>query len=1176
VPFSQFFCDDAQLIDQNTGAGTQTEASNSTGYYIGKVGRYRSGGGVADSKRWWNTNKTASASLVVDCQADRGVHGFLAGDAAIYTSKIAGLSGNARWTSDVSKAYDWSSIGTSQHSTGNYLNYLIVTKVNASYRIQVIRNAMMAFVDSASNINLGFMPFSRNTINGGRSEGGMVEVAVDDIKITRDDIKARLQVYGTRHNYNDTSIDKGHNNLIFGTPSSRQYYEALRYFKGDAPVYGATAKAPSLTASSGCSLSPLVPSTGLCADDPDGTGPLKTATDTVSFPSVADSMQGANYKSPIVNECQKNFVVILTDGAAYADPIDPGQLTEMGITDIGCTDDANCVNKSCQNSCLPKFAEAGAILSKTNNLSEVQPISTFTIGFDLNPNSTAATNLSEASSISKKLTNKGESFLANNASELTQNLVTIAQAFDTTATFSSPAVSVNAFNRSVHLDNLFFTLFAPDEGAHWDGNIKKYKLGILEDVNGPILDADGRKQPIIVDLNGASAINSASGFFDDNARSYWSSTVDGAKIIEGGAVDRLAARSDERKIYTYTGAYNTKPGGVEVPVSNNKIITDDNRIESDNTANVTGALLGISETDTVVNGKNATVSLHETLLDWASGLDVLDQFPINDVSDPADDGNGKIDDARAVMGDPLHAQPGIIQYGGSLTNPILVAYVATNDGYLHAINTETGKELWAFIPQELLPLLNTNFENAENGIKSYGLDGNVVALIDDVNNDGTITVGTDRVILYFGQRRGGSNIYALDVTDREDPSLLWVIKGGVAGTDYAELGQTWSTVNVEKVKNGTKPDGTVISKDVLIFGGGYDTRHDNDDITVLPRVAPSAPLDTARDDSVGRTVFIADAISGKMLWSAGKGGENTTNMDYSIAARVKPLDISGDGNIDRLYVADLGGQIFRFDIDETTASFDADEISGGRFADLSKDGSLVDARRFYYPPDVALVAQKGKAAYLGLAISSGYRAHPNNLDIQDRIYLLKDRNVFEEPDYSTAPLPLTEANLYDATDNLASLPENPPPTGSEIAAAKTALGDLVSAEGWYIKLDNEATPPLFVGEKGLAEPLIIEGNVIVTTFVPAEKGSTGSNACAPQEGSGKVFYLDILDATASFPSDIDSRPDRHIDLKKGGIPASPNVIITDNGVPTNCIGTECESLGGITGAHRTFWYEVEK
>ena len=51
---------------------------------------------------------------------------------------------------------------------------------------------------------------------------------------------------------------------------------------------------------------------------------------------------------------------------------------------------------------------------------------------------------------------------------------------------------------------------------------------------------------------------------------------------------------------------------------------------------------------------------------------------------------------------------------------------------------------------------------------------------------------------------------------RNAPKIKFVIQGGIAGTDYAELGETWSQAKPRKIMwNGT-------SKQVLIFGGGYD------------------------------------------------------------------------------------------------------------------------------------------------------------------------------------------------------------------------------------------------------------------------------------------------------------------------------------------------------------------
>ena len=388
----------------------------------------------------------------------------------------------------------------------------------------------------------------------------------------------------------------------------------------------------------------------------------------------------------------------------------------------------------------------------------------------------------------------------------------------------------------------------------------------------------------------------------------------------------------------------------------------------------------------------------------------------------------------------------------------------------------------------------------------------------------------DHVYLYFGMRRGGSNIYALNVTDRANPVLMWEIKGGVGS--YTELGETWSTINVEKVKDGAT------EKAVLIFGGGYDATQDN---AAVRRV-----------DTVGRTVYIANATTGARMWSAGVDGTSpNADMVYSIPARVKPLDISGDGYIDRLYAADMGGQVFRFDINNNNGNALSASITGGRIADLA-GAADVDARRFYYPPDVALI-DAPDGAYHALILGSGFRAHPLNETIHDRIYMIKDRKTGlltsnaaykYNPDTPAVAGALTEAHLKDVTINLAG---GEGVVGLDETVKDAELALIQSAQGWYIDLDDEDNPGTWIGEKSLAEPLIIEGMAIVSTFTPTE---TAPDSCTSSEGLGKVFFLDVMDATAAFPSDADVRVERHKILARGGIPPSPNVIITSDGEPT--------------------------
>ena len=1029
-------------------------------------------------KKWreLTIGTTSERNYMVECFSDSGIHG--ASNSGGKYIDDGGTGFTSTMPSDPTVPHQvWSGgTGNLQLFDGNYVNYLSDSSVpmeDKSYLDQV-KSAVEIMVRGNTRIDMGLMRFDgRNNSNG-----GAVMYPIRDVGADRNDFFQRLAAL------DDESY----------TPLSEVFYEALLYFGGKDADFSKLSN-PSNQVTSATMLS-----------------------------------GNKTFRSPITSTCDKNYIVLLSDGQPTKDDLNTtrqGVLTgfPVGSCSSDITSDAWDDNRDAFNSdgstkdnCLDELSEWGFTKDIAENASipahdGSQHVTTHTIGFQLG-------NAGGIQLMKDAATKGGGGFYeAKSEAELIKifNLI-IASALQVNSTFSSPAVSVNAFNRSTHLNDLYFTLFKPGDGNHWDGNLKKYKLEVEV--------VAGENVPFIADATSTTAapvhaVDPATGFFSTSAKSYWTvGAADGKEVSNGGAASVF---TNSRNVYTTTGTY-ASSGGVDVPPTP-ALTSSANEVDDSNAA-LTDALLGITGFPEFVTG----TSYRETLLNWSAGRDALSQFGTANT----------YTDVRPQMGDPLHASPALVQYGGTAINPDLVAYVATNDGYLHAIDADDGTELFSFIPQGLLPKLSTAMEDLGGG-KLYGLDGSVIAWIDDVNNDGSIS-GSDRVIIYVSMRRGGRNIYALDVTDRTKPELLWVIKGGTG--EYTELGDTWSTVNVEKIKDGST------EKTVLIFGGGYDKAQD------------SATVRTT--DSVGRAVFIADAITGKRLWIGSDGGDtNIGTMEYSMPARVKPLDISGDGFIDRIYAVDVGGQVFRFDINNTNGASLSGSIAGGRIADLADSGAE-DARRFYYPPDVALIAAKdGK--YHALALSSGFRAHPLDAAVHDRIYMLKDRKTgLINTGYTT----LLESNLHDASDNVAG------GDGADDATRDAELANLQGAEGWYIDLEDENNPGSWLGEKGLAEPLILEGQMILSTYTPNVFSSTGS--CEPNIGLGKVFFMDILDATPSFPAGIDKRPQRHVELVRGGIPPSPNVIITDDGVPTLCIGTECGSADFDLGVRKTYWYEVEK
>ncbi len=114
---------------------------------------------------------------------------------------------------------------------------------------------------------------------------------------------------------------------------------------------------------------------------------------------------------------------------------------------------------------------------------------------------------------------------------LTQIVRTI---LDFNTSFTAPAVSVNAFNRTQNLNDLYVTVFKPSETYAWAGNVKKYRL----DPNGTIMDAAG-----------SPAVEITTGFFRTTSQSYWTTGIDGDNVRLGGAANELPTPAT-RKVYS--------------------------------------------------------------------------------------------------------------------------------------------------------------------------------------------------------------------------------------------------------------------------------------------------------------------------------------------------------------------------------------------------------------------------------------------------------------------------------------------------------------------------------------------------------------------------------------------------------------------------------------------------
>jgi len=423
----------------------------------------------------------------------------------------------------------------------------------------------------------------------------------------------------------------------------------------------------------------------------------------------------------------------------------------------------------------------------------------------------------------------------------------------------------------------------------------------------------------------------------------------------------------------------------------------------------------------------------------------------------------------------------------------------------------------------------------------YTVDGAPVAFIMDRNHDGSIISSDgDRVFLYVGMRRGGKAYYAFDITDPENPDLMWTIeKGG----DFAELGYTFSNPRVGLVNLSGTPT------PVVMFAGGYDTNKDKRGVL-------------GSDDSEGNAIYVVHAATGQLIWKArgGTGGSATVfehpKLVDSIPSTLSAADTDGDSLTDRLVVGDTGGNVWRADIHGPDTSRWKLTLLASLGRHTSGAMGMISDRRFFHRPDL-VPSQDANGMFDGVVIGSGNR--PNPLDkgstTVNFAFMLKDRH--------TAPGSGADSNIQllqlgDVTSNC-------------LQSSSPCTVDLT--KGWRLMLEEP-------GEKVLSTPLTIVGKVFFTTYMP--QAASGATACAPSEGAGRLYAVGLQDARSVInydtsdddsnnPDQPTSRADRSVELQSLGIPAE---VVS---VPPNKILRPDLQIDNVnaTTRWRTFWYLAE-
>lgn len=386
-----------------------------------------------------------------------------------------------------------------------------------------------------------------------------------------------------------------------------------------------------------------------------------------------------------------------------------------------------------------------------------------------------------------------------------------------------------------------------------------------------------------------------------------------------------------------------------------------------------------------------------------------------------------------------------------------------------------------------------------------------------------------------GQERWQRFSDGLDQPELINSQLRQLVQAGYGADTVSSEGFESLGAIVSAAKQGVMQVGGVRTK-VLVFGGGY----------------PSAGYtvdEQWQQSGQGNAVFVVSAASGELIWRATSANAAGTpaqvvdktwlmaDMIHSVPASPALLDLDGDGLTDRIYLSDLAGQLFRFDIQQGQSG--ARLLTGQLLARLG-DGK----QQFFTTPDVALVSDRGRTAYLSLALGSGSVAALASQTGHNRFYVLRDFYV-----KSLLPAdfrPLTDADLRDASE-LESAERRTAEGQADMAWLAQERQAVQNGPGYFIRLQ--------AGEAVLSNSISYRGNVLFST-VSLNAGAQA--ACPDALQAGRTLALSLRSSAGVLLGQQEGQPGlvRSQPRLQPGIPPTP-VILVGEFEPGRLPGLEC-------------------
>ena len=717
--------------------------------------------------------------------------------------------------------------------------------------------------------------------------------------------------------------------------------------------------------------------------------------------------------------------------------------------------------------------------------------------------------------------------------------------------------------------------------AVWSGNLKKYSLneGTLYGKSNAALFSDiaGKLNPSTEDLWSAVSV-----------------TKDGAVandlVTSGGFFSNL--KTPDTGVNNIRTLYLEDNSAENTPVIRKFGVTSAGKLTLTNLSDTSGDAISATNTfnDTAIYSRDKINYLLQFL-----GFTLTDAQKTQSLTDLVLTAPPS---AVKHLGATIHSTPSMVSYSADLdatTGAVTdtrddYALFGSSDGMVHMVNADNytttgngGRELLAFMPKLMLdkqPEALINGTSTEVGKPYFGVDAPWLVsanyFYDVDNNRVTVTpcpadtvndpsntrdCRNTYVRAYGGLRMGGEGMYGLDLTDKNNPKMLFRIDSTTTGFD--RMGQIWSKPTKAKIATGIDSTTKKVNayKDVLVFGGGYDTCYEDENYQVgtttstLSNQKSQACNRTTATESLGNAVYMVDAKTGALIWSATKtanavsGATNTTvsTLSNSIVGGITVLDRNNDGYMDQLYFADMGGQVFRADF--TNAGF-IKPVSSGTAAPEASFSNMRVVRmlqpafsgtdikynhRFYERPAVSFYRGdstfNNSRLFAVVNVISGDRSSPlsklrSSDAYADRLYGIMDTDVtladkiLYADDFTTRTetgstvkvqkindLATSDLYAFDTTSTSALSLEDKKDMMYKAATSTMPATGVKTKKGWYYPLTRFDGFDKVKYTKGVGKSEVIDSFLYTTVYNPdMNYGVTESCSAKITGGSERQLY----------------------------------------------------------------------